>query len=255
MEACTLLFPNTRYKCSDVNAQVQKAVVEVGDFLLNCFIRNCCSQSISIKADGSWSIACEQKAQEQLINALTAIITHSCVYAEESTTNKKEEAGSPYCWIIDPLDGTHNFVRGVPWWALSLALYYNGLPIGAWIYDPVHKNLYYAVHDHGAFKNNILLSTFTHISASAVCVAISSTLMHQLISSDVSLRNWGSTVLHLVAVATGQLEGAICQDSLYDTAAALYLIQQAGGVIQRCHNLWVGAQNQYIAFQLIKRIT
>lgn len=94
----------------------------------------------------------DKKAEEQLVEGLSLIFPRATFITEEGTIENKI---GEYCWIIDPLDGTTNFLHGVPHFAVSVALIYEGEPIIGIIQDVMRSDCYFAVTQQGAFLNDI----------------------------------------------------------------------------------------------------
>lgn len=164
---------------------------------------------------------------------------HSILGEETGMTANSEE----YIWHIDPLDGTRNFANGIPIFAVSIALVYNGEVIVGVVYNPASKSLFYAEKNKGAYLNNkkIFVSKDDRDHA-IVTVAVSQRDMDKKLLRELmyflpknvvrSVRDLGSAALDLAYVARGGLEANI-QLGLYtyDFAAGALLVQEAGGKI------------------------
>jgi len=149
---------------------------------------------------------------------------------------------SPYQWIVDPLDGTMNFVHGVPFFGVSIALVFEQTPIAGVVYDPCRKELFTATRGGGAFLNGkrIKVSSTRHLSSSLLSTGFSSRFRTQpvqylrwfraLEGASHAVRRLGSTALCLAYVAAGRLDGFYERDLWsWDTAAGIVLVQEAGG--------------------------
>ena len=156
-----------------------------------------------------------------------------------------------YQWIIDPLDGTTNFLRSIPHYAVSIALSYQGQLISAVIYDPVKKDLFYAQKGKGAFLNDVkisvsqrqdlvgaLLSTgipFNQNSQQKITEFIS-TLEQFMLANTAGVRRLGSAALDLAYVACGRYEGYWeANVKPWDIAAGILIVTEAGGVVSDLH--------------------
>lgn len=158
-----------------------------------------------------------------------------------------EEAGvegpadPPGHWVIDPIDGTANFLRGVPYWSVVLA-YVRGqeTEIGV-TYDPSHDDLFVAARGRGAFRNGqpirvsgrtepgeaVLGHTFSFKMAGAPYVRT----LEALLEAGVDHRRLGSTALMMCHVADGRLDGCVTlRCSAWDVIAGLRLVREAGGI-------------------------
>ncbi|MFQ5805404.1 MAG: inositol monophosphatase family protein [Phycisphaerae bacterium] len=145
------------------------------------------------------------------------------------------------CWVIDPLDGTRNYVRGLPLFTCSVAALRNGEPLVGAVYDPVQDVMYAAARGQGTYVQGQRVSLASVANAygpgADLLVGIPSaqrpTTQHLVLHAIErhTVRNFGSAALHLALVATGQLDVAVLGNSkLWDVAAGWLLITEAGGV-------------------------
>lgn len=145
-------------------------------------------------------------------------------------------------WIVDPLDGTNNFVHGLPMFGVSIGLEQRGAMVVGVIYDPMRHELFVAIKGRGAFLNRrrIRISPTRTLALSLLSTGFSTTfLTHDepyvgwfktLQRSSHGVRRLGSSVLSLAAVAAGRLEGFYERDLWpWDMAAGILLVQEAGG--------------------------
>jgi myo-inositol-1(or 4)-monophosphatase len=182
----------------------------------------------------------DRMAEREIINIIKTAYPDHGILAEESGAHE----GNDYIWIIDPLDGTTNFLHGFPQYAVSIALKHKGkLEVGV-IYDPLRDELFTAKRGGGAMLNNRKLrvtqpnslkgallgtgfpfKTDTHLDAY--------TGMFRALTTECSgIRRAGSAALDLAYVAAGRLDGyweiGIME---WDMAAGILLIKEAGGVV------------------------
>ena len=186
------------------------------------------------------------KAAEKLIHRklLRAFPDHGFC-GEEHLALRRE---APYRWIVDPLDGTTNFVHGVPMFGVSIALAHHQTMLVGVIYDPIRKELFTAMKGRGAFVNGrrIAVSKTPRIEQSLLSTGFASTFHEHsqrylnwfgiLESNSHAVRRIGSTVLSLSYVAAGRLDG-FYEEGLqpWDMAAGLLIVQEAGGRISNLH--------------------
>jgi myo-inositol-1(or 4)-monophosphatase len=150
--------------------------------------------------------------------------------------------GAPSRWIVDPLDGTNNFVHGLPLFGVSIGLQHRGTMLVGVIYDPMRRELFVAMRGYGAILNGkrISVSPTRTLAYSLLSTGFSSSfLKHEqpylgwfqaLQRHSHGVRRIGSTVLSLAAVAAGRLEGFYERDLWpWDVAAGMLLVQEAGG--------------------------
>jgi len=179
-------------------------------------------------------------ASEKFIKAALAdLVPGAAMLAEESG----QSGSSDYCWVIDPLDGTNNFAHGLPYFCVSIALTYKGVPQIGGIYQPLLKELFYAQKNGGATLNGrpTKVSALPDLSESTILVGlpyakdeayknILSKL--QIIGPDsYSIRHMGAAALDCAYVASGRLDAVFFANlKWWDAAAGVLLIQEAGGI-------------------------
>jgi len=147
-------------------------------------------------------------------------------------------------WIVDPIDGTHNFLRGVTYWNVSIAYVEDGVRTLGVVYDPVHDELFHARRGGGAWRTDAggetRLETAPTTALSDAMVAVGHSdrffdarvvaLRRALMEARVAFRNFGSAALQLAHVADGRLDGYIeLELSTWDAMAGLLLVEEAGG--------------------------
>lgn len=151
-------------------------------------------------------------------------------------------SASPYQWIVDPLDGTTNFVHGVPCFGVSIGLAHEGTRIVGVICDPIRRQLFVGTRGHGAVLNGKRLHVSRHrtLATSLLATGFSANFrrhpqpytrwFHTLESRTQAVRRMGSTALCLAYVAAGWLDGFYERDLWpWDMAAGLLLVEEAGG--------------------------
>lgn len=183
----------------------------------------------------------DRKAEKEIISTIKKAHPAHAIWAEESG----ESGDHDYVWIIDPLDGTRNFIHGLPHFAVSIAVTYKGRIEHGVIYDPVRQELFTASRGKGAQLNDrrirvgtkttleesLLGTGFPHRTSEAGIAAYTSALQALLpISGD--LRRGGSAALDLAYVACGRLDG-FWEIGLkpWDIAAGILMIKEAGGLV------------------------
>lgn len=197
------------------------------------------NMGVSSKMDRSVVTEADHQIQRRMCSAIRDRFPTHAVLCEE-TADYLAEMPSPheaeFCWVIDPLDGTRNYVRGIPCCCTSIALLQNGQPIVGVIGDMNTPDLYTAVIDQGARLNDSPLSTASIETMGKPVVSFQTPRtgddMDRLPSwtRNVRVRNLGSTAMHLAYVASGTLDGAVCLDCrLWDFAAGYLLVTESGG--------------------------
>ena len=198
---------------------------------------------VSSKAAGDFvtraDIAAERSIREDLMGARPSYGW----LAEESGETPGEDPTRR--WIVDPLDGTTNFVHGLPHWAISIALEHKGRIVSAVVFDPAKDELFYAEKGLGAFMNDRRMRVSDRRSmqdclfATGVPFGARRTLpamLHDLASlmpGSAGMRRWGAASLDLAYVAAGRFDGFWERElQPWDIAAGLLLVQEAGGMVE-----------------------
>lgn len=212
---------------------------EAGDFLVT-ESRTFKSHQIETKGLNDFVSYVDKESEKMIVEGLRKILPHSGFIAEEGTGDRVEGG---YNWIIDPLDGTTNFVHGIPFYAVSIALESpdKELLIGV-VHEPNHNECFYAVKDGGAFLNGkpIQVSPAEDISRGLLATGFPYSdfkqmpqyilSLRELMQKCHGLRRIGSAALDLAYVACGRFE-AFFEYNLrpWDVAAGTLLVREAGG--------------------------
>ena len=132
-------------------------------------------------------------------------------------------------WIIDPIDGTTNFLHGVPHFAISIALKSNNEIISGLIFDPIKNEMFFAEKDNGAYLNNKRIK----VSRKKILEeCLFATGGKKEIKSDLNTRKSGSAALDIAYVAAGRYDGYFQNHlNLWDIAAGIIMVKEAGGKI------------------------
>lgn len=187
----------------------------------------------------------DHKAEQAIIEILSQAFPDHGFLAEESGLKDKQ---SEYQWIIDPLDGTTNFLHGVPQFAVSIALKHKNRLEVAVIYDPISQELFTAARGEGAQLNNKRIRVTTHkgLAGSLLCTGFpyhdQSYLdtyldtMKALMGPAAGIRRPGSAALDLAWLAAGRYDG-FWEFNLnaWDIAAGILIVREAGGLITDLH--------------------
>ena len=159
----------------------------------------------------------------------------------------REGADKSHRWIVDPLDGTTNFLHGIPQFAISIALERDGTVVAGLIYNPANEEMFIAERGKGAFMNEqrirvagrkrladaVLACGLPHIGRGDLALARRETGAMQ--EQVAGLRRFGAAALDLAWVAAGRLDGYWERDiKPWDVAAGIILVREAGGFITDC---------------------
>ena len=199
---------------------------------------------ITAKQQNDFVTEVDKAAEAAIIEVLREAYPEYAILAEESGLTEGTGAGNDYQWIIDPLDGTTNFIHGFPQYAISIGLAYKGQMTQALVYDTLRNEMFTASKGGGAFLNerrirvskclkldNALIGTgfpfrvFNHIDTYLK-------LFKELTQKTSGVRRAGSAALDLAYVACGRLDG-FWEFGLapWDMAAGTLLISEAGGLV------------------------
>ena len=167
------------------------------------------------------------KAEKIIIEELKkAKPNYSIISEENGIENNKDKNNT---WIIDPIDGTINFLHGVPHFAISIALKTKNEIVSGCIFDPIKDEIFYAEKNIGAFFNNrrIRVSNKNKINE---CLFVTGGKIKKKL--DIQYRRSGSAALDMAYVAAGRYDGYFQNElNLWDIAAGIILIKEAGGLI------------------------
>ncbi|MEA3356539.1 MAG: inositol monophosphatase family protein [Candidatus Bipolaricaulota bacterium] len=180
----------------------------------------------------------DRRAEELIVKAIEEAFPGHGILSEEGTC---KQGSSPYHWVIDPLDGTNNFLRGYPQYSVSLALLRGDEEEVACIYDPLRGELFTAIRGGGARLSGerIEVSLQDSLDGALIGVGLSSrpdralkgiATLPKIIPHARAVRVAGSACLDLAYVAAGRLDAAwYLSLSPWDVAAGTLLIEEAGG--------------------------
>ena len=166
------------------------------------------------------------KAEKIIIEELKKAKPNYSILSEEKGLENNKDSKT---WIIDPIDGTINFLHGIPHFAISIALKDNNEILAGIIYDPIKDEMFYAEKNNGAFFNNqrIRVSKKNNISE---CLFVTGGKIE--VNYDFSFRKSGSAALDLAYVAAGRYDGYFQKKlNLWDIAAGVIILKESGGLI------------------------
>ena len=165
----------------------------------------------------------EKIIMEELKNARP---NYSIISEENGIENNKDKANT---WIIDPIDGTINFLHGVPHFAISIALKSNDEIVSGLIFDPIKNEMFYAEKENGAFFINLRIRVSKKNEINDCLFVTGGKIENE---PNLLYRKSGSASLDMAYVAAGRYDGYFQHDlNLWDIAAGIVLVKEAGGVI------------------------
>jgi myo-inositol-1(or 4)-monophosphatase len=201
-------------------------------------------RAVHHKSEVDLVTAADRDAEALLVDGLARAFPGHRVVAEESG---ERGADSDRVWYVDPLDGTTNFVHGIPHFAVSLGLVVDGSPAMGVVHDPLRQETFLASHGHGATLNGapVHVSAPATIQAGLIGTGFPYDRRHsagrylpafeRVLRASRDVRRAGSAALDLAWVACGRLDG-YWEFGLrpWDTAAGTLLVREAGGLVTAC---------------------
>jgi myo-inositol-1(or 4)-monophosphatase len=197
---------------------------------------------IELKGPGDFVSVADREVENLLRRELAAAFPGDRFLGEETAPDFAGQFDR--CWVIDPIDGTHNFLRGIPYWNVAIAYVENARAQIGVVFDPTQNELFHAIRGGGAWcdsrSSSKRLQTATTASLAGAYVAFGHhdrapdyaylEIRRRMMDSGVAMRNFGSAALQLAHVAAGRLDGFIeLQLSIWDAIGGLALVEEAGG--------------------------
>ena len=210
---------------------------------------------ISVKGPSDFVSSADTKAEKIIITELMKAKKNYSILSEEG--GSKINRDSKNVWIIDPIDGTTNFLHGVPHFAISIALKSDNEIVSGVIYDPIKDEMFYAEKNNGAFFNNkrIKVSKKKNIQS-----CLFGTGGKEKIETDLITRKSGSAALDMAYVAAGRYDGYFQNNlNLWDIAAGIIIVKEAGGVINEINlsendNIKIRASSTAINEKMLEKL-
>ena len=210
---------------------------------------------VSLKGPNNFVTNADRKVEEVIIKELEKSKKNFSFLTEE--TGFIENKDKDNFWIIDPIDGTTNFLNGVPHFCISIALLIENEIIAGVVYDPIKDEIFYAEKNGGSYLNNksIRVSKKNKITDCLYGVNFRKDLPDNLL-----VRNTGSAALDLAYVSSGRFDCCLQKNvNLWDIAAGIVLIKEAGGVVdnfelKKFNKISIKASNERISSDLNKKI-
>jgi len=217
-------------------AAAEAAIREAGDLAAGYFSRR---ETLLIDRKGAQDLVSEadRACEEQIVAALSRAFPQDGFLGEEGGRRNADAAA---LWVIDPIDGTHNFLTGIPFWCLSIGLVIGGEAVLGVIYHPAADELFSAKRGGGAFVNGVpmTVSGETDITRARLCVGFSYRrpvadhlrAVDALLSAGCEYLRLGSGALGLAYTAAGRFDGYWERHlNAWDAAAGLALVRESGG--------------------------
>ena len=195
------------------------------------------------------------KVEKIIIEELKRARPNYSIISEENGVENNNDKNNT--WIIDPIDGTINFLHGIPHFAISIALKCDNEIISGLIFDPIKNEMFFAEKENGAFFNNhrVRVSKKNQLDD---CLFVTGGQIFQKL--DLTYRKSGCAALDMAYVAAGRYDGFFQNNlNLWDIAAGIILIQEAGGVLNKIDlsvnkNIKIIASSTDINSKLLKKL-
>jgi myo-inositol-1(or 4)-monophosphatase len=210
---------------------------------------------VSKKGPADFVTNADFKAERIIIEELKKARPNFSIISEENGIEENKDKNNT--WIIDPIDGTINFLHGIPHFAISIALKSNNEIVSGLIFDPIKDEMFYAEKNNGAYFNNHRIRVSKKNEIKDCLFATGGKINNQ---PEIQFRKSGSAALDMAYVAAGRYDGYFQKDlNLWDIAAGIILVREAGGSINEINlaqtkNLEVVASSQEIHQKLLEKI-
>lgn len=202
--------------------------------------------NVSTKAHGEFVTEVDLKAEQAIIRTIRKAYPHHNILTEESGLHQGDSA---ITWIIDPIDGTKNYIHGFPFYAVSIAVSIKNRIEHAVVYDPNRHECFSASRGRGARLNERKIRVSKRYKLSEALLGTGFPPAHQVMTEEQAvafkalcqqccgIRRLGSAALELAHVAAGRLDGAWkIRLRPWDIAAGTLLIEEAGGITSDLNN-------------------
>ena len=197
----------------------------------------------------------DKHVEKILIEELSKIKKNYSFITEETGIIKNKDKEN--IWIIDPIDGTTNFLHGIPHFAICIALQNKNEIISGLIFDPIKDEMFFAEKNKGAYLNNHRLRVSNKNSIED-CLFSSN---HEGVKfSDLNMRYSGCAALDLAYVASGRLDGFFHNKiNLWDVAAGKLIVEEAGGIVNnineyKINNIDIRAASSIIYDEMLRNL-
>jgi myo-inositol-1(or 4)-monophosphatase len=212
---------------------------------------------VSKKGPKDFVTKTDKRVEKILIEELEKTKKNFSFITEESgkILNKNKEV----FWIIDPIDGTTNFMHGIPHFAISIALQKKGEIITGLIVDPIKNEIFYAEKNNGSYINNVRIRTSKKSNLDE-CLFASNNDGVKSVHPKLNLRNTGCAALDMAYVGCGRLDGFFHNKiNLWDVAAGKLIVEEAGGKVNdikdfKINNINIRAGNSNIYEKMLKKL-
>ncbi|NPB06752.1 MAG: inositol monophosphatase [Aquificae bacterium] len=230
--------------------RVAKAAALAGGQVLKEHFRKVKREQIEEKAEKDFVTFVDKTSEEVIREVIKAHFPEHALVGEEEG---KSFTGSPYCWYLDPLDGTKNYLKGLPLFAVSVGVTYENRPVAGAVYLPYFDALYWAYEGGGAFKNGepIRVSSVKELKYASVAYGFPSKsegdvrryweAVTEVFFKVGSVRRPGAAAVDMCFLAEGLFDGMLeFEMKPWDVCAAAVILKEAGGLYETSRPLHEG---------------
>ena len=204
---------------------------------------------VSAKGPSDFVTNSDKKVEKIIIEELTKSRKKFSILSEEIGEIKNSDEDN--CWIIDPIDGTTNFLHGIPHFAISIALRKKQEIVSGLIFDPIKNEMFYAEKNSGAFFNNQRIRVSKKRNLNECLFATGG--KDQFHNNKINVRKSGSAALDMAYVGAGRYDGYFQKNlNIWDIAAGIIIVNEAGGKVNDidCYsnkliNIFAGSNSIY----------
>ena len=210
---------------------------------------------VSVKGPSDFVSNADLKAEKIIIEELKKARPYYSIISEEDGSESNKDKSNT--WIIDPIDGTTNFLHGIPHFAISIALKSEDEIVSGLIYDPIKDEMFYGEKDNGSFFNNQRIRTSKKKEISSCLFATGGKYKNEI---NLPIRRSGSAALDMAYVAAGRFDGYFQNDlNLWDIAAGVIILKEAGGIINEINlsqnnNIQIRASSMAINEKMLEKL-
>ena len=212
---------------------------------------------VSVKGPSDFVSNADTKAEKIIIEELSKAKKNYSIISEEDGSKVNSDKNNT--WIIDPIDGTTNFLHGIPHFAISIALKSNEEIVSGLIYDPIKDEMFYAEKNNGAFFNNQRIKVSN--KKEVVNCLFATGGKDENINTELNIRKSGSAALDMAYVASGRFDGYFQKNlNLWDIAAGIILVKEAGGIVNEIDtsknkNIKITAASSVINDKMLEKLS
>ena len=182
---------------------------------------------VSLKGPSDFVTNSDKKVEKIIIEELRKSRKKFSILSEEIGEVKNSDKEN--CWIIDPIDGTTNFLHGIPHFAISIALKTKEEIVSGLIFDPIKNEMFYAEKNNGAYFNNQRIRVSKKKNLNECLFATGG---KDRINYNLNTRKYGSAALDMAYVGAGRYDGYFQKNlNIWDIAAGIIIVKEAGGKI------------------------